>query len=149
MMFTIVVLAAIIAVASAQLSLNATLAKVNPAVTSLDVSKYLGLWYQMYADQVVISSFEKGTYCSTALVSILQFLLQFPPEFDHRWRYFLTHAFTDSMGKMVTERLVYTTTLPRILPKEVLMSLTVLLWVFLVIFFEFYFDENFICIWLS
>lgn len=35
-------------------------------VTTLDVNKYTGLWYQMYADQIVYSTFEKDAYCSTA-----------------------------------------------------------------------------------
>jgi lipocalin len=35
-------------------------------VSSLDVNKYIGLWYQMYADQIVYSTFEKDSYCSTA-----------------------------------------------------------------------------------
>ena len=43
-------------------------AKINPdTVTSLDVPKYLGLWYQMSADQIVYSTFEKDAYCCTAL----------------------------------------------------------------------------------
>lgn len=42
--------------------------KVNPdTVDSLDVPKYLGLWYQMYADEAVIKSFETDSYCCTAL----------------------------------------------------------------------------------
>jgi len=36
-------------------------------VDELVVSKYLGLWYQMYADQIVYSTFEKDAYCATAL----------------------------------------------------------------------------------
>lgn len=40
----------------------------NPAtVPSLDVPKYLGLWYQMSADKIVYSTFEKDAYCCTAL----------------------------------------------------------------------------------
>ena len=42
--------------------------KLNPdTVKTLDVSKYLGLWYQMAADQIVYSTFEKDAYCDTAL----------------------------------------------------------------------------------
>lgn len=42
--------------------------KLNPdTVDSLDVPKYLGLWYQMAADQIVYSTFEKDAYCCTAL----------------------------------------------------------------------------------
>ena len=42
--------------------------KVNPdTVDSLDISKYLGLWYQIAADQIVYSTFEQDAYCCTAL----------------------------------------------------------------------------------
>lgn len=42
--------------------------KVNPdTVDSLDIPKYLGLWYQIAADQIVYSTFEKDAYCCTAL----------------------------------------------------------------------------------
>lgn len=41
--------------------------KINPdTVDSLDLPKYLGLWYQMSADQIVYSTFEKDAYCCTA-----------------------------------------------------------------------------------
>ena len=41
--------------------------KFNPdTVKELDVAKYLGLWYQMAADQIVYSTFEKDAYCATA-----------------------------------------------------------------------------------
>lgn len=47
---------------------NNFLRSINPdTVDSLDVSKYLGLWYQMSADQLVYSTFEKDAYCATAL----------------------------------------------------------------------------------
>lgn len=40
----------------------------NPAtVDSLDIPKYLGLWYQMSADAIVYATFEKNSFCSTAL----------------------------------------------------------------------------------
>jgi len=40
---------------------------VNPdSVDSLDVQAYMGLWYQMAADSVVIASFEKDSFCDTA-----------------------------------------------------------------------------------
>lgn len=40
----------------------------NPdTVDELDVSKYLGLWYQMYGDAVVMKGIEKDSYCDTAL----------------------------------------------------------------------------------
>jgi len=35
-------------------------------VTELDVNKYVGLWYQMYADSIVYNTFEKDSYCDTA-----------------------------------------------------------------------------------
>ncbi|XP_033753730.1 apolipoprotein D-like [Pecten maximus] len=35
-------------------------------VTELDVSKYLGRWYQMYASQSVFATFERGAVCVTA-----------------------------------------------------------------------------------
>jgi len=39
----------------------------NPdTVDELDVPAYLGLWYQMAADQIVYSTFEKDSYCDTA-----------------------------------------------------------------------------------
>lgn len=42
--------------------------KINPdTVDSLDLPKYLGLWYQMSADQIVYSTFEKDAYCATAV----------------------------------------------------------------------------------
>lgn len=42
--------------------------KVNPdTVDELDIPKYLGLWYQIAADQIVYSTFEKDAYCCTAL----------------------------------------------------------------------------------
>ncbi len=47
---------------------NATFQGLNPdTVKTLDIPKYLGLWYQMSADQLVYSSFEKDSYCCTAL----------------------------------------------------------------------------------
>jgi len=44
---------------------NAT--KAPETVSSLVVGQYLGLWYQMSADQIVYSTFEKDSYCATAL----------------------------------------------------------------------------------
>lgn len=44
--------------------------KLNPnptTVSSLDIPKYLGLWYQMSADSIVYATFEKDSYCCTAL----------------------------------------------------------------------------------
>lgn len=48
------------------LASNATVSKSPDTVTSLDVPKYLGLWYQMYADEIVIKTTEKDTFCATA-----------------------------------------------------------------------------------
>jgi len=40
----------------------------NPdTVPELDVSKYLGLWYQMAADKIVYTTFERDAYCATAM----------------------------------------------------------------------------------
>lgn len=36
-------------------------------VNSLDIVKYLGLWYQMASDEVVYATFEKDAYCATAV----------------------------------------------------------------------------------
>lgn len=56
-----------VVVASTASALNVT-TSVNPdTVDSLDVPAYLGLWYQMAADQIVLDSFEKDAYCDTAL----------------------------------------------------------------------------------
>jgi len=52
-------------VASAEF--NATLGSAPVTVSSLDIPKYLGLWYQMYADAIVYSSFEKNSFCATAV----------------------------------------------------------------------------------
>jgi len=58
----------ILAMTSAVLGLSATSGKINPdTVSTLDVPKYLGLWYQMAADQIVYSTFEKDSFCSTAV----------------------------------------------------------------------------------
>lgn len=43
---------------------------VQPAVTELDITKYTGFWYQMYADQIVISTIEKDSFCDSALYGI-------------------------------------------------------------------------------
>lgn len=39
-------------------------------VRALDVNKYVGLWYQMYADKIVYNTFEKDSYCDTAKYDI-------------------------------------------------------------------------------
>jgi lipocalin len=63
----VVVALAMVSMTFAQ-SFNSTIGKLNPdTVDSLDIPKYLGLWYQMSADQIVYSTFEKDSYCCTAL----------------------------------------------------------------------------------
>lgn len=53
---------------SSALALNLRLSKVNPdTVDTLDVPKYLGLWYQMASDEIVLATFEKDAYCATAV----------------------------------------------------------------------------------
>jgi apolipoprotein D and lipocalin family protein len=65
----VVLLAVIFAMTSA-VSLTWNTTKLNPdTVPSLDIPKYLGLWYQMSADQIVYSTFEKDAYCATARYS--------------------------------------------------------------------------------
>ena len=69
---TILIFASIAAVAAAagtQLRKSPNLdIGLNPdTVDELDVGKYLGLWYQMYADPIVYATFEKDSYCCTAL----------------------------------------------------------------------------------
>jgi apolipoprotein D and lipocalin family protein len=60
----IVVLVSLAAVSAT--NFNST--KLNPdTVPTLDIPKYLGLWYQMAADKIVYSTFEKDSYCCTAL----------------------------------------------------------------------------------
>lgn len=63
MQFFITLLVALIAVVAA---MNST--KINPdTVKELNIPQYLGLWYQMAADQIVYSTFEKDAFCATAL----------------------------------------------------------------------------------
>ncbi len=58
----------ILAVTSAVFGLRGTTGKINPdTVSTLDVPKYVGLWYQMAADQIVYSTFEKDSFCATAV----------------------------------------------------------------------------------
>lgn len=58
----------LLAFASAVFGLSTGSGKINPdTVSTLDVPKYLGLWYQMAADQIVYSTFEKDSFCSTAV----------------------------------------------------------------------------------
>ena len=47
-------------------AMSATI-NINPdTVDELDVPAYLGLWYQMAADEIVYATFEKDSYCATA-----------------------------------------------------------------------------------
>lgn len=46
-------------------------ATVNPAVTELELAAYLGDWYQMAADPIVLKTIEKGAYCATAQYTTL------------------------------------------------------------------------------
>lgn len=60
--FFFLVVAAIVGLSAA---FNST--KINPdTVKTLDIPKYLGLWYQMAADKIVYATFEKDSFCSTA-----------------------------------------------------------------------------------
>lgn len=59
---TFVVVALCVAHAAAQ-GMNVT---GNPTVPTLEIPKYLGLWYQMYADAVVLDTIEKDNQCVTA-----------------------------------------------------------------------------------
>ena len=65
-MLNLFVIVLIVVLASVSASTwNST--KINPdTVPSLDIPKYLGLWYQMAADKIVYSTFEKDSYCCTA-----------------------------------------------------------------------------------
>lgn len=62
-------IAALFCLFGATSAFNATVGgKINPdTVDTLDVPKYLGLWYQMSSDAVVYATFEKDAYCATAL----------------------------------------------------------------------------------
>eukprot|EP00598_Pedospumella_elongata_P011672 CAMPEP_0185011820 /NCGR_PEP_ID=MMETSP1098-20130426/97983_1 /TAXON_ID=89044 /ORGANISM="Spumella elongata, Strain CCAP 955/1" /LENGTH=211 /DNA_ID=CAMNT_0027540861 /DNA_START=67 /DNA_END=702 /DNA_ORIENTATION=+ len=66
MMFSVI--CTFLAVTSAVFASNLRSGKVNPdTVASLDVPKYLGLWYQMAADKIVLSTFQKDSFCATAV----------------------------------------------------------------------------------
>ena len=39
-------------------------------VSEFDINKYAGLWYQMYADNIVYNTFEKNSFCDTAKYTI-------------------------------------------------------------------------------
>jgi apolipoprotein D and lipocalin family protein len=52
-------------------ALGLTLGGVD-TVDTLDVSAYIGRWYQMYADKVVLDTFEKDAYCVTADYAVLE-----------------------------------------------------------------------------
>ena len=58
----------ILSLALAQKEFPAATLEVKPdTVDTLDVPAYLGLWYQMAADAIVMETFEKDSYCATAL----------------------------------------------------------------------------------
>lgn len=62
-----VLLAALAAVLSVSLGSSVTTQKVNPdTVDTLDVPKFLGLWYQMAENKFVAATSEKDAYCATA-----------------------------------------------------------------------------------
>lgn len=66
MLFRTLIVLALVALSAA---FNAT--KINPdTVATLDVPKYLGLWYQMAADAIVHDTFEKDSFCSTAVYGL-------------------------------------------------------------------------------
>lgn len=66
--FQLIALLVAVVAANAMAVSNSTVGKLNPdTVTSLDVPKYLGLWYQMASDKIVYDTFEKDAYCATAL----------------------------------------------------------------------------------
>jgi lipocalin len=68
----LVVLVAFLAVANAA-QFNSTtmllggLFSTAPAVDTLNVAQYTGFWYQMYADELVLATIEKKSFCDTAL----------------------------------------------------------------------------------
>jgi len=67
-MFAVVAVVCSFVVLAQAANVQMQVGKINPdTVDSLDVPKYLGLWYQMAADQIVYSTFEKDAYCCTAL----------------------------------------------------------------------------------
>lgn len=41
-------------------------------VSELEVNKYIGTWYQMYADNIVYNTFEKDSFCDTATYTVLE-----------------------------------------------------------------------------
>jgi apolipoprotein D and lipocalin family protein len=65
MIYSLVIALVLLVVAIQATPFNST--KAPDTVDSLDIPKYLGLWYQMSADQIVYSTFEKDAYCATAL----------------------------------------------------------------------------------
>ena len=51
--------------AHAAAAANATVSKINPnTVDTLDLNKYIGNWFQMAADKIVMETFDKASYCS-------------------------------------------------------------------------------------
>ena len=71
-MNALIVLCMLVCLISANATLNTTVEAfgVQPAVSSVDVKSYVGLWYQMYADAVVIDTIEKNSFCDTALYGL-------------------------------------------------------------------------------
>ena len=68
MFYTLLSFFALYGARTAAASANATVDKINPdTVDSLDLNKYVGFWYQMAADKIVMETFEKDSYCDTAL----------------------------------------------------------------------------------
>ena len=63
-MYSLIVVVLLVPVAVSGFLLD-TFIKV-PTVTELDVNKYLGRWYQMYASQSVYATFENKADCVTA-----------------------------------------------------------------------------------
>ena len=62
------IVALLLTLSSAVFGLSSRLSKINPdTVDTLDVPKYLGLWYQMASDEIVLATFEKDAYCATAV----------------------------------------------------------------------------------
>jgi len=54
--------------ASSQFARSANVTIIHPdTVDALNVPAYLGLWYQMAADAIVLNTFEKDAFCATAV----------------------------------------------------------------------------------
>lgn len=65
---TFLALFSVISLALGEKDLLTTSVQVKPdTVDALDVTAYLGFWYQMAADAIVMETFEKDSYCATAM----------------------------------------------------------------------------------